>query len=60
MDAGFYKLATIGDRVWVDTISNGIQDTGELGRSGVAVNLSGTDGRGTRSSSSTLAPSAAP
>jgi len=47
VDAGFYKLATIGDRVWVDTNSNGIQNTGELGRSGVAVNLSGTDGRGT-------------
>jgi hypothetical protein len=46
IDSGFYKLASIGDRVWADSNSNGIQDTGEAGVSGVTVKLldaSGTD-----------------
>ena len=28
-DAGLYQLATLGDRVWIDTNGNGIQDVGE-------------------------------
>ena len=47
LDAGYYKMATIGDLVWVDSNKNGVRDSGELGRSGVTVTLSGTDGRGT-------------
>lgn len=38
-DAGLYQLASIGDRVWNDTNSNGIQDSGEPGIDGVTVNL---------------------
>jgi len=38
-DAGVYKVASIGDRVWNDANKNGIQDTGEVGISGVTVNL---------------------
>jgi len=39
VDAGFYKGATLGDRVWLDTNRNGVQDTGELGVAGVKVIL---------------------
>ncbi|MDD2669535.1 SdrD B-like domain-containing protein, partial [Zoogloea sp.] len=40
VDAGFYKpLASIGDKVWVDSNNNGIQDTGEAGYSGATVKL---------------------
>ncbi len=39
VDAGFYKLASLGDRVWVDTNANGIQDVGESGKAGVKVEL---------------------
>ncbi len=38
-DAGLYRSATIGDRVWEDSNGNGVQDGGELGKSGVAVQL---------------------
>jgi LPXTG-site transpeptidase (sortase) family protein len=38
-DAGLYKVASLGDFVWLDTNANGIQDTGETGVSGVTVNL---------------------
>ncbi len=31
--------ASIGDRVWLDTNGNGLQDYGEVGKSGVTVNL---------------------
>src|SRR5205807_2166954 len=34
-----YQLAALGDRVWVDSNANGIQDAGELGKSGVTVQL---------------------
>ena len=33
------SLATIGDRVWADANENGAQDSGEVGLSGVVVNL---------------------
>jgi protocatechuate 3,4-dioxygenase beta subunit len=39
-------LASIGNRVWLDANGNGLQDAGEVGVSGVTVNLyqNGTDG----------------
>jgi SdrD B-like domain len=46
IDAGYYKPATLGDYVWEDKNANGIQETGELGVSGVTVKLTGTDGFG--------------
>ena len=39
MDAGLYRNAVIGDRVWQDMNGNGIQDAGESGISGVTVDL---------------------
>ena len=38
-DAGLYKTASIGDRVWLDANKNGVQDAGESGIAGVTVNL---------------------
>lgn len=38
-DIGFFKYATLGNRVWNDVNGNGVQDTGETGRSGVKVEL---------------------
>ncbi|MEF3273474.1 MAG: carboxypeptidase regulatory-like domain-containing protein, partial [Chloroflexus sp.] len=45
-DAGLYRPASIGDRVWHDTNGNGIQDTGEPGLNGVNVTLNGVTGAG--------------
>ncbi|NKE46382.1 isopeptide-forming domain-containing fimbrial protein [Roseomonas frigidaquae] len=39
VDAGFYQLATIGDRVWEDTNGNGRQDDGATGIVGATVTL---------------------
>ena len=39
IDAGFYRLASIGDTVWVDKDGDGIQDTDEPGLGGVEVKL---------------------
>ena len=39
VDAGLYKLANLGDRVWSDTNANGIQETGETGTAGLTVEL---------------------
>ena len=39
VDAGLYKLANLGDRVWSDTNANGIQETGETGIAGLSVDL---------------------
>ncbi len=39
VDAGYYKTAAIGDRVWLDTNRNGVQDSGEVGVAGVTVKL---------------------
>ena len=44
VDAGMYTLASISDRVWNDLNSNGIQDGGEPGLSGITVHLYDTDG----------------
>jgi hypothetical protein len=35
--AGFYNMATMGDRVWLDENYNGMQDAGEPGVAGVVV-----------------------
>ena len=47
LDFGYYRPVTIGDFVWVDTNGNGVQDSGELGISGVTLTLSGTTAAGT-------------
>jgi hypothetical protein len=47
IDAGYFKLATIGDFVWRDINANGIQDPGELGVGGITVNLNGVAGDNT-------------
>jgi uncharacterized repeat protein (TIGR01451 family) len=39
IDAGVYQLSGLGDFVWADNNSNGIQDAGEPGIPGVVVNL---------------------
>ena len=44
VDAGFYRLAALGDFVWKDTNSNGVQDAGEPGIQGVLVTLQRCDG----------------
>ena len=43
-DFGFWKPAAIGDRVWLDTDHNGIQDAGEAGVGGVGVTLHDSTG----------------
>ncbi|MES2159525.1 MAG: SdrD B-like domain-containing protein, partial [Pseudomonadota bacterium] len=45
IDAGLYKAATIGDKVWIDKNGNGLQDDGsDSGKAGVTVNLRDGDG----------------
>ncbi|GAA3402318.1 SdrD B-like domain-containing protein [Paenibacillus hodogayensis] len=45
IDAGLVQpKASIGDRVWMDANDNGIQDAGELGKSGVTVKLLDSSG----------------
>ena len=39
-DGGYYALASIGDRVFIDLNKNGIQDKGEQGLANVKVSLS--------------------
>ena len=43
-DAGIYKLASLGDKVWLDCNNNGIQDNGEAGVAGVTVHLLDSNG----------------
>ncbi|MFC5608673.1 SdrD B-like domain-containing protein [Variovorax soli] len=38
-DIGFFKFASLGNRVWNDFNGNGVQDAGETGRAGVKVEL---------------------
>nr|WP_315257127.1 SdrD B-like domain-containing protein [uncultured Duganella sp.] len=45
VDAGLYKYASVGDRVWLDSNKNGIQDSGESGVCGVKVTLIDADGK---------------
>ncbi|WP_413175367.1 SdrD B-like domain-containing protein [Anabaena azotica] len=44
IDGGFYKFASIGDRVWEDKNANGIQEAGEAGINNVTVNLLDSNG----------------
>ena len=44
-DAGLYRKASVGDRVWEDSNENFIQDPGELGIAGISVKLLAADGR---------------
>ncbi len=39
VDGGFAQAVTIGNRVWSDADGDGIQDDGELGRSGIRVEI---------------------
>jgi protocatechuate 3,4-dioxygenase beta subunit len=39
LDSGFYNLASLGDKVFLDSNADGIQDAGEAGVDGVTVNL---------------------
>ncbi len=43
-DAGLYRQAALGDRVWEDLNGNGLQDAGEPGVPGVTVELYVCDG----------------
>ncbi|KAB8144837.1 DUF11 domain-containing protein [Chloroflexia bacterium SDU3-3] len=43
-DAGFYGITGLGDYVWLDTNSDGVQDATETGIDGVTVNLYAADG----------------
>jgi hypothetical protein len=45
IDFGFVGPITLGDRVWIDTNANGIQDVGEIGQGGVTVELLDCDGK---------------
>jgi uncharacterized repeat protein (TIGR01451 family) len=50
-DAGLYQLASLGDFVWHDLNTDGVQDTGEPGLENVTVNL--YDGAGVLAGSTT-------
>ncbi len=39
IDFGFYKVGSLGDRVWNDANGNGVQDSGEAGLNGWTVTL---------------------
>jgi uncharacterized repeat protein (TIGR01451 family) len=39
IDAGYYKKASVGDRIWSDIDSDGIQDAGEIGIPNVEVTI---------------------
>ena len=47
VDAGAYQPVSVGNFVWNDSDTDGIQDSGELGINGVTLTLTGTDGTGT-------------
>ena len=55
VDAGFYKLASLGDFVWKDLNSNGIQDAGEPGIAGVLETLLRCDNTPTGATTTTNA-----
>ncbi|NRR31166.1 carboxypeptidase regulatory-like domain-containing protein [Oxalobacteraceae bacterium] len=44
LDAGLYKNAALGDRVWLDSNQNGVQDAGEAGVCGVKIKLLDANG----------------
>ena len=53
IDAGFYKPASLGDRVWNDLNNNGLQDNGEPGINGLLVTLLDCNGNPTGQTTST-------
>ncbi len=57
IDAGFYRHASLGDRVWLDANANGRQDAGEAGLGGLTVRLvgGGADGLVSTTGDNTLA-----
>ena len=52
-DAGIYKPATIGNRIWIDTNANGIQESGENSLSGINVDVTLYNGADTKIASTT-------
>lgn len=48
LDAGYRSMGALGDYVWIDDNSNGIQDENEKGLEGVKVNLYQVDGLNNR------------
>jgi protocatechuate 3,4-dioxygenase beta subunit len=46
VDAGFYRTASLGDRLWLDANANGQQDVGETGVAGQTVQLTGAGADG--------------
>ncbi|QBE66791.1 SdrD B-like domain-containing protein [Pseudoduganella lutea] len=44
IDAGVVQTATIGDRVWLDSDADGMQDSGEGGVAGVVMTLTNANG----------------
>ncbi|MGV3710768.1 MAG: SdrD B-like domain-containing protein, partial [Gemmatimonas sp.] len=44
LDFGFFKLGALGDFVWADGNSNGVQNTGEVGINNVGLKLTGPGG----------------
>jgi len=44
IDGGFYRTGSIGNLVWFDTNSDGIQDPGEIGMGGARVELVNSNG----------------
>lgn len=56
IDAGLYRLASLGDRVWNDKNANGIQDAGEVGIPGVKVTLLDKDGNPAKYGDGTIVP----
>ena len=53
LDIGLYQTATLGDRVWLDTNANGVQDVGEEGIADVDAMLYDADGTPTGLATST-------
>lgn len=45
IDAGLYRAASLGNRVWYDCDGDGIQDSGEAGIGGAKVTLLDADGK---------------
>jgi len=43
-DLGIYAAAAVGDRVWLDTDGNGIQNKGETGIAGIEIQLTDVNG----------------
>jgi len=52
-DIGLFEVASIGDRVWLDTDANGVQDGGENGIAGISVSLVDSSGNSVTDASGT-------